>query len=195
MSRYVALLRGINVGGNNLIKMPALKASFEAQGHSDVSTYIQSGNVLFSSDEKDQSKLTAAIEATLSKAFEYNSRIVLRSHDQMRDIVRKAPKGFGEEPDAYRYDVFFLKDPLTTGEAMQQIVTKEGVDQAYPGPGVLYFTRLVARLTSSYASRIVSMPVYQDITIRNWNTTTKLLQLMETAQAKEKQGKPRAKSS
>jgi uncharacterized protein (DUF1697 family) len=85
MKQYVTLLRGINVGGNNLIKMPALKASFEAQGFSDVSTYIQSGNVLFSSDQVDQSKLTADIEDALSKAFDYNSRLVVRSYEQMRD--------------------------------------------------------------------------------------------------------------
>jgi hypothetical protein len=79
--------------------------------------------------------------------------------------------------------VFFLKEPLTAIEAVQTIVTKEGVDQAFAGDGVLYFSRLVARLTSSYAS---ASPLCRSksMTIRNWNTTTKLLQLMEAARGR-----------
>ena len=61
MPRYVALLRGINVGGKNLIRMPALKAAFEAAGFEDVSTYIQSGNVLFSSPSRSARRLTEEI--------------------------------------------------------------------------------------------------------------------------------------
>src|SRR5438552_14543588 len=65
MARYVALLRGINVGGNNLIKMGALKACFEKQGFGDVATYIASGNVLFSESAAGAAKLAAGIEAAL----------------------------------------------------------------------------------------------------------------------------------
>ena len=67
MPRYVALLRGINVGGKNLIRMPALKAAFEAAGFEDVSTYIQSGNVLFSSPSRSAKRLTEEIEALLAE--------------------------------------------------------------------------------------------------------------------------------
>lgn len=178
MTRYVALLRGINVGGKNLIKMTDLKACFEALGFEDVSTYIQSGNVLFSTGRSDQAKLTKLIEEALSKAFNYKSRVVVRSQKEMKEIVTRAPKGFGSDPDTYRYHVIFLKEPMRAAEAMKSVSTKERVDQAFAGKGVLYFSILISKATQSHISRIASLPVYQSMTIRNWNTTTKLLNLM-----------------
>lgn len=179
MKRYVALLRGINVGGKNLIKMTDLKVCFEALGLKNVSTYIQSGNVVFSTNRSNNAKLTGQIEGALSKTFNYKSRVVVRSYKEMQDIVAHAPKGFGSDQTKYRYDVIFLKTPLTAAKAMQSVTTKEGVDQAFAGKGVLYFSRLISRATSSYLTRIISMPIYQSMTIRNWNTTTKLLNRME----------------
>lgn len=173
------MLRGINVGGKNLIKMTDLKACFEALGFQNVSTYIQSGNVLFSADESDQAKLTSLIEEALSKSFNYQSRVVLRSHKQLKEIVAHAPKGFGSEPALYRYDVLFLKEPLTAEEAMKSVSLKEGVDEAFSRKGVLYFARLTSKATQSHLNRIASVPMYQSMTIRNWNTTTRLLNLME----------------
>jgi uncharacterized protein (DUF1697 family) len=115
----------------------------------------------------------------LAEAFDYVPTVVVRSRAQMKAIVEKAPKGFGTQPAKYRYDVIFLKEPLTAKEAIKSVSTKDGVDQAWAGSGVLYFSRLIERATSSHLSRLVSMPVYQEMTIRNWNTTTKLLALME----------------
>jgi len=179
MNGYVALLRGINVGGKNLIKMIDLKLCMEVLGFEDVHTYIQSGNVLFSAAGSDRAKLTKKIEGALSKTFNYESRVVVRSRQQMKVIITHAPKGFGSDPATYRYDVIFLKEPLTAAKAMKSVSTKEGVDQAFAGKGVLYFSRLSSRATQSNLTRIISMPVYQSMTIRNWNTTTKLLSLME----------------
>ena len=178
MTTYVALLRGINVGGKNLIKMPALKAVFEAEGFEDVSTYIQSGNVLFGSPEKGSRAFTERIEAMLAEAFDYVPTVVVRSKRQMRAIVEGAPKGFGSRPDEYRYDVMFLKAPLTASKAIGQVPTNPEVDTGYAGTGVLYFSRLTARATASRTSNVVYSPIYPSITIRNWNTTTKLLSLM-----------------
>ena len=183
MNVYVALLRGINVGGNNLIRMPALKACFEAERLRDVATYIQSGNVLFRADRSSQRALTARIETALSRTFAYESRVVVRSFEQMRTVVHRAPKGFGERPGAYRYDVIFLKHPLTVEEALQSVTAKPGVDRVYAGEDELYFSRLISRAAQSQLSRIVGKPAYQNLTIRNWNTTRKLLQLMEGMRA------------
>lgn len=177
--QYLALLRGINVGGKNIIKMIDLKAGFESMGLSDVVTYIQSGNVVFASTEKDNATLTDKIEKALSKRFNYTSRLVLVAHPEMKKIVAGAPKGFGDEPDTYRYDVIFLKEPLTPAKAMEQVSVREGVDQAYQGKYVLYFSRLISRASQSRLTKIIGTPVYQNMTIRNWNTTTKLLALME----------------
>jgi uncharacterized protein (DUF1697 family) len=180
MARYVALLRGINVGGNNLIPMAELRSCFEALGFGNVATYIQSGNVLFEADRPKPPSLSARIEEALSERFGYQARIVLRSHSQMHAIVADAPAGFGSQPDLYRYDVLFLREPLIAAEAMKELRTREGVDQAFAGDGVCYFSRLISRASQSYMSRIVALPVYQSMTIRNWNTTVKLLALMDT---------------
>ena len=179
MAQYVALLRGINVGGNNLIKMTELRRCFEALGFGNVATYIQSGNVLFEAAERGPADLSARIEEALSEQFGYQARIVLRSHDQMRAIVADAPTGFGSQPDRYRYNVIFLREPLTAAEAMQDLRTRDGVDQACAGDGVCYFSLLVSRAAQSYLSRISALPVYQSMTIRNWNTTVKLRALMD----------------
>ncbi len=177
---YIALLRGINVGGGNVIRMADLRACFEANRMKNVATYIQSGNVVFESAEADHGKLTDKLEKVLSKAFKpYEARIVLRSHERLGQIVRKAPKGFGSEPQKYRYDVMYLKEPLTVADALKSVTTKTGVDQVAAGTDVLYFSRLTAKAAQSHLSRIVGMPVYQGMTIRNWNTTCKVLALMD----------------
>jgi uncharacterized protein (DUF1697 family) len=160
--------------------MPALKACFEEHGFMEVGTYIQSGNVLFESTEKSLELLTTDIEKLLSKQFNYTSRVVVVSHDQLKDAVEGAPTGFGSNPAEYRYDVLFLKPPLTATEAMKSIPTRDGVDEASAGKGVIYFSRLIARATQSHISRIVGLPIYQNMTIRNWNTTIKLLALMDS---------------
>jgi uncharacterized protein (DUF1697 family) len=178
MTTYVALLRGINVGGKNLIKMPALKACFETQGFEQVSTYIQSGNVIFASPETRPAALIDQIESMLAATFTYVPTVVVRSQKQMRAIVDKAPKGFGAQPAKYLYDVVFLKEPLTARTAMASIDRKPGVDEAHAGTGVLYFSRLTAKATQSRLNKIASSPIYPSVTIRNWNTTMKLRNLM-----------------
>lgn len=177
MNRYIALLRGINVGGNNIIKMADLKTSFEEMGFQNVTTYIQSGNVLFDSNETDQLKLTQQIEKTLSERFNYNSKVVLLSQQTLIQLVNTAPKGFDVNPGEYRYDVIFLKAPLTAEEALSKIKTKEGVDFVTAGNGVLYFSRLSAMSGQSQMTKMIGTAIYKEMTIRNWNTTTKLCEL------------------
>jgi uncharacterized protein (DUF1697 family) len=180
MPRYVALLRGINVGGKNPIPMPALKACFEEAGFEDVGTYIQSGNVVFTGPSSSLAALTTRIERTIRKAFaHYEASVVVKSRSQMRAIADKAPKGFGREPAKYRYDVCFLKPAVTAKQVVASLPTKEGVDRIWAGTGVVYFSRLTNRATSSRLNRVASLPVYQQMTIRNWNTTTKLRELLD----------------
>lgn len=112
-----------------------MKESFEELGFDDVTTYIQSGNVIFRSGESSVTKLTGRIERALAAAFDYEASVVLHS--------------------------------------------REGVDRAYAGTGVLYFSRLTSRASQSRLSRIASMLVYKSMTIRNWNTTVKLPRMLE----------------
>ena len=179
MNGYLVLLRGINVGGKNIIKMVDLKASFEEMGFSNVVTYIQSGNVVLQSQDKDKAALTTKIEKGLSKRFNFEAKVVVISQKELAAIVKSAPEGFGKEEKKYRYDVIFLKEPMTPKEAMESVKVREGVDTAYAGKKALYFSRLISRASQSHLTKIIVMPVYQNMTIRNWNTTTKLLALME----------------
>ena len=94
-------------------------------------------------------------------------------------VVQRAPKGFGARPGVHRYDVIFLKHPLTVDEALQSVTAKPGVDRVYAGEDEVYFSRLISKAAQSQLSRIVGKPAYQNMTIRNWNTTRKLLQLIE----------------
>ncbi|MGH2712014.1 MAG: DUF1697 domain-containing protein [Actinomycetota bacterium] len=179
MARYVALLRGINVGGKNQIRMADLKACFGDLGFENVATYIASGNVLFDSGERSSTKLTKNIEEALTKTFRYEATVVVRSKAQLRKVVEEAPKGYGSQPSRYRSDVLFLMPPLTSAATIKSIPTKEGVDQVHAGQGVLYFSRLTSKATSSRLSRLISMPIYRSITIRSWSTTVKLQELMD----------------
>jgi uncharacterized protein (DUF1697 family) len=177
-TRYVALLRGINVGGRNKIAMAELRAALEDAGFDSVSTYIQSGNVLFRTTASAAS-LESNLEKMLEQRFKIPLVVVVRSHAQIRKVVHGAPDGFGAQSAVYHSDVVFLKKPLTSKQAMKVVQLRDGVDQAWPGSGVIYFTRLSARRTESRMSRIVGTPEYKQMTIRNWGTTTKLLALLD----------------
>lgn len=179
--RYVALLRGINVGGRNLIPMADLRATVETLGATDVSTYIQSGNVLFDGGSDAPATWTDRLEAALSARFGYAASVILRSHHELRRVVDGAPPDFGREPERYREDVLFLKAPLDAATALAQVPTREGVDRVVAGEGVLYFSRLAERAAQSRMSRIVGLPIYRQMTIRNWRTTTTLLRLLDDA--------------
>ena len=146
---YIALLRGINVGGNNIIKMVNLKLAFEEMGFSNVKTYIQSGNVIFSSDRKNKVELTDEIEKKLLENFSYNSIIVLRTKEELEEQLASAPKNYGVDNENYRYDVIFLKDTITVDEAIKDITLREAIDEVFVGNNILFFRRLFINLTKS----------------------------------------------
>jgi uncharacterized protein (DUF1697 family) len=175
---YVALLRGINVGGKNLIKMADLRAAFEAMGFADVATFIASGNVLFRAPRQRSEQLAARIESELDRGLGMQLKIVLMSEAQLRGVVEGAPRGFGAESD--RCDVIFVRKPLTVRKAFGVLDLKEGVDRAWAGTHVLYHSRLAARASSSRLANVVMQPEYQNMTIRSWSTTTKLFALMDS---------------
>lgn len=174
----LALLRGINVGGKRPVSMADLRAAFEAAGYDEVRTYINSGNVLFRTTEPVAS-LESSIETMLEQRLGIPLVVVVRTHRQLRNVIDKAPPGFGDQPDRYHSDAIFLKAPLTGKQAMRVVALRDGVDRAWPASGVLYFARLSAERTKSKMSSIVGTPEYQQMTIRSWKTTTKLLDLLD----------------
>lgn len=177
MRRYAALLRGINVGGRNIIRKDALMRCFERLGFRDVITYLQSGNVVFGTDDR-AAALPERIERALAASFDYPACVVVRSQRELEDVVASAPRGFGARPEEYRYDVLFLKPPLTARAALKHVPRREGVDEVHPGRGVLYASRVASQASRSKLSGIVGTPIYGSVTIRNFNTTTKLLELL-----------------
>jgi uncharacterized protein (DUF1697 family) len=185
MENYLVLLRGINVGGKNSVPMAGLRTCLEAMGFSDVSTFIASGNVLLTSD-KQPSDIKRLIEDALTKNFKLDSeliKVLVLSHKQLQAIVDHKPAGFGEQPDTYHSDAIFLMDDVTVAQAMPIFSPREGVDKVWPGDGVVYSQRLSAQRTKSRLSKIVASPLYKTMTIRSWNTTVKLLGLLNAKTA------------
>jgi uncharacterized protein (DUF1697 family) len=174
--RYLALLRGINVGGKNLISMAALREAFETLGFESVQTYIQTGNVFFNAPRQKRQALADQLERALSERFGIELKVVLLTEAQMRAVVKDAPRGFGS--DEHRCDVIFLRAPLTVAKARAVMELREGVDEVWTGTGVIYWARLDARASSSKISKFAVTPEYKNSTIRSWSTATKLARLM-----------------
>ena len=181
MTTYLVLLRGINVGGKNKVPMAELRAALEGLGFENVSTYIASGNVPLDS-RLGAAKVAAKIEDALPKAFKLDAeliRVAVLSADALEAVVERRPKGFGEEPAKYHSDAIFLMG-IDADAAMTVFSPKEGVDTVWPGKGVVYSQRLSARRTASRLGRIASSPHYKSMTIRSWQTTLSLRDLMRT---------------
>ncbi len=180
MHTYVILIRGINVGGKNKVPMTGLRTCLEELGCSNVSTYIASGNVILETGKRPD-ELQAQIEAALPESFKLDSeliKVLVLTRKQLQAIIDNKPKGFGEQPEKYHSDAIFLMG-IDSAQAMPVFDPREGVDNVWPGDGVIYSQRLSAQRTKSRLSKIVGTPVYQSMTIRSWNTTTKLLKILE----------------
>lgn len=186
MNSYVILLRGINVGGKNIVPMAGLKKCLEELGFVDVSTYIASGNVILSSD-KPAAEIKARIETALTKSFKLDSeliKVLVVSRNQLQAVVDHKPQGFGEQPGKYYSDAIFLMD-IDVADAMPAFNPREGVDKLWPGDGVIYSQRLSAQRTKSRLNQIMASPLYKSMTIRSWNTTKKLLDMLTNISASE----------
>ena len=120
------------------------------------------------------------IEEALPKAFKLDSelvRVAVLSRSELEAVVKVRPKGFGDEPAKYHSDAIFLMG-IDADEAMTVFSPKEGVDTVWPGDGVIYSQRLSAHRTASRLNRIMASPLYKSMTIRSWQTTLALLDLM-----------------
>lgn len=174
---FVALLRGINVGGKRPIRMSELIECFETLGYENARTYLQSGNVLFTGGGASALEIEHNIEQALERQFGFAVPVVLQSRTQMERVVEDAPTEHGAEH--LRSDVIFVKHPLTAEDAFAQLPElREGVDSVALGPGVIYFSRVSALASKTRMTKMMALPMYQQVTVRNWNTVTNVTRLL-----------------
>lgn len=185
MNTYIVLIRGINVGGKNKVSMADLKRQLENRGYTDIRTYINSGNVILTSN-KSKPEIKSDIESQLPKWFRLNDeliKVLVISKDDISAIVQSKPSDFGEEPLTYHSDVIFLMDDVSADQAFSIFSPKEGVDQVWKGEAVIYSQRFSAERTKSQLNKIMSSPLYKSMTVRNWNTTMKLYTMVNSKDA------------
>jgi uncharacterized protein (DUF1697 family) len=177
--RYVALLRGINVGGKSIIKMAALKECVEVLGHDDVRTYIASGNVLFESRERSGAKLDAAFERAIEKTFGLPVRVVVRSGAEIQRIVDHVPRAWVGAADL-RVMVAFLLRGAEARAIARGLSPKDGIDELVVAPGALLLATQREAVTRT-GLKLIGTPAYKQMTLRNLNTTLKLAELVRPA--------------
>ena len=178
-SKFLALLRGINVGGKNLITKDALRQCFEDLGFLSVRTYIQSGNVLFRSDRTSVKELTATVEQALSDRFPYAARSVVLSQRQYKSAIQAAPEDWGRN-EGQKHNALFTLRGYTPKRALAQLPSpKNDIERVTTGLGVIFWSVSKSDLTKTTYMKLPAAPIYQQLTIRNHNTVFKLLELFE----------------
>jgi uncharacterized protein (DUF1697 family) len=178
VAKFVALLRGINVGGNSIMRMSDLKACFEELEFEGVQTLLQSGNVIFETTSRSGSSLEPKIEKALDDKFGFGTTVMVRSGPEIKKVIAQMPADWSK-PEGLRCYLAFTKRPLTPAKAIREIAVREGVDQIAVGPGVIYMTTQMKDLTKSAFNKLASQPLYKLLTIRNLNTTNKIARLLE----------------
>ncbi len=174
---HVALLRGINVGGRNAVRMPELVELFRELGYQNVRTHLQSGNVLFETGRTERAELETALDDHLSSRLGFVVPAIVRSREELAETIASAPPQHGSSE--LRSDVFFLKQPLSVREVMDQMPElRTGVDTITPGPDAVYFSRDAAQARKTRITKFMGLPIFQQITVRSWSTTTRLLELL-----------------
>jgi uncharacterized protein (DUF1697 family) len=186
LTTYLVLFRGINVGGKNKVPMVALRALLTDLGFQNVRTYIQSGNAIIQSDLKAET-IARRIEEAMPGRFTLDTsvmRVLVLSRAELEAAIDKRPKGFGDRPDTYHSDAIFLMG-VDAAEAMPAFSPKEGVDVVWPGDGLIYSQRLSALRTKSRLNRVMSSPLYKSMTIRSWQTTSALMDIVKAVDDEE----------
>lgn len=177
MEKYIAFLRGINVGGKNKVSMPELKTLFEQSGFEDVVTYINSGNVIFSSDENDESRLKERCEAFIANTFQLNIPVSIVSVKDLSAAHDHAPQWWDQDKDS-KHNAILIIPPTTVEEVFAEVgaIKPEYEKVDYFGR-VIFWSAPIKTFSRTRWSKIVGSAVYDSITIRNANTIKKLLQL------------------
>lgn len=177
MITYVALLRGINVGGNNIVSMSALKTCIESLGYENVTTYINSGNVIFRTVKNNPRTLEATIETALATTFGFPITVVVRSLPEIHDTIAHLPASW-HNPEGQRCNVIFLRHSIDNLSSLKGLAAKPGIEELHYHQGVLFWSAQTSDLTKSNMIKLASQSVYQQMTIRGLKTVRKLYDIM-----------------
>ncbi|USK36537.1 DUF1697 domain-containing protein (plasmid) [Bacillus sp. F19] len=175
---YIALLRGINVGGKNKIDMKLLKKTFEQVGMNDVVTYINTGNIIFSYNSLSKTELSSILEEAIHNDFGLQIKVVVRSVDDVRRIINGIPDTWKNDKDLTS-DVMFLWDDIDDETVLENLVIKPNIDTVKYVPGAILWSVDKKNITKSGKSKIIGSKIYKQVTVRNVNTARKIYELMK----------------
>jgi len=177
MPRYVALLRSVNVAGHGRIAMKELTAAFDSLGYSQVSTYIQTGNVIFTTPGTSAPRLAAAIEQGLARAFGSSPAVILRTVPEFLQVGSSSPYAT-QGADPARHHVTFLAEAPSPGRLQAFTLPRSGRDELVIDGREIYVHTpdgyANTKLTGTFLERHLGVVT----TTRNWNTVTKLCHLV-----------------
>ena len=173
---YVALLRGINVGGKNKIGMKQLKETFLRLGLESVVTYINSGNVIFV-DHQTKDVLEKKLRQEIYREYNLDIPVLIRSLTEFECLMKILPADWKND-DTMKCDVLFLESGLDETAVMEKLTVKPGIDTALSATGVIIWSVARKNVTLSSLTKIVGTDLYKKMTVRNVNTTRKLYEMM-----------------
>lgn len=181
MASHLALLRGVNVGGNSVIKMAELRRALAAAGFTSVRTYIQSGNVLFDAPGQSEGTLASAMRQTISSAFGVDTGVVVHSARSWRKIIADAPAWWGVGRES-KHNLLVVLPPFRPKDVIDQVgQLRPQIERLDAGAGVVYQSVTLSAWGRSRSGRLATLPVYQGLTVRNANTARKLAALLAEA--------------
>jgi uncharacterized protein (DUF1697 family) len=179
---YLALLRGINVGGKNKVNMADLKACFEKLGYGHVQTYGTSGNVIFTAASTDPRQLETHLEEALATNFSNSIGVFIRSLADMKEVVKVIPKDWQTSSER-KYDIIFLRQTIDHPKIVDDLQPKVGIEELRYRPGVLFWSVNRRDFSKSNMSKIIGTALHQDMTVRGPSTTRKVYELMSALRA------------
>ena len=179
MHTYVALLRSINVGGNNKVPMEDLRALFGKHGASSVATYINSGNVVFRHASSDEAKLSTELEAAIAKKFKCTVPVVLRTDEELASVSSENPfPKLVSEPK--KLHVMFLAD-APKKPALASLDPQRSPGDSYQVLGREIFMSVVSAAETKLTVDYFEKRLATKATARNWNTVNKLIEMSKKA--------------
>ena len=178
-TRLLALLRAINVGGKNIIAKADLIAAFEDLGFENVRTYIQSGNVIFDSHAFSRTSLTRKIQSELSRRFGYQAQVVVQTSVDYREALQAAHASWGDRI-GWKHNALFTLKKLDPARIVRDLPVVLGqIEEISIGPGVIFWSVSAKAEPRSTMAKLVKSPWYRKLTVRNHNTTRRLLELLD----------------